>query len=89
MIKELLKSVGKEWLFQYMVLKEYKNRTSSLQHIQRQILDTLKGKCKKKTIKALESSVREYVYDFRGMFLKQDMDLYYLKKTLCRFFTQK
>lgn len=23
------------------------------------------------------------------MFLKQDMDLYYLKKTLCRFFTQK
>lgn len=46
MIKELLKSVGKKCFFQYMVLEEYKIRASSLQHIQRQILDILKGKCK-------------------------------------------
>ena len=37
-------------------------------------------KCKEKTTKVLKSSVREYVYDFRVMLLKQDTDLDSLKK---------
>lgn len=37
-------------------------------------------KCKEKTTKVLKSSVREYIYDFRVMLLKQDTDLDSLKK---------
>lgn len=89
MLKELLKSVGKEWPFQYMVLEENKNRTSSSQHIQRETLDVLKVKCKKTTIKVSESSVREYANDFKVIFLKEDTDTDWRKNKLYRFYYSK